>query len=204
MTASEDPPPRRLASPRPVAARARASLHVVSTSASPSLTMGADIRATPSPAGPADVGKAKRPLSHSHPQLTGSESTPIRRVISPELDWTATRQPTEHVVHVLHLLQVPGPGLEAVGRRGESADRADLHDVSAEIRRVRLPREGGHLGHVPALREVDEGVAGDLVRGATQRPHWMQRSRSRLTRSEMAIGFSQWRFSSTKRLSPGP
>ena len=37
-----------------------------------------------------------------------------------------------------------------------------------------------------------------------QRAHWMQRSRSSRTRSEMGIGFSKWRFSSTKRLSPGP
>ena len=37
-----------------------------------------------------------------------------------------------------------------------------------------------------------------------QRAHWMQRSRSSSTRSLMAIGFSKWRFSSTKRLSPGP
>ena len=37
-----------------------------------------------------------------------------------------------------------------------------------------------------------------------QRPHWMQRSRSSRTSSEIGIGFSQWRFSSTKRDSPGP
>ena len=37
-----------------------------------------------------------------------------------------------------------------------------------------------------------------------QRPHWMQRSRSRSTRSLIGIGFSKWRFSSTKRDSPGP
>ncbi len=37
-----------------------------------------------------------------------------------------------------------------------------------------------------------------------QRLHWMQRSRSRRTRSEMGMGFSKWRFSSTNRLSPGP
>ena len=37
-----------------------------------------------------------------------------------------------------------------------------------------------------------------------QRAHWIHRSRSSSTRSEMAIGFSKWRFSSMKRLSPGP
>ena len=37
-----------------------------------------------------------------------------------------------------------------------------------------------------------------------QREHWMHRSRSRSTRGLIGIGFSQWRFSSMKRLSPGP
>ena len=37
-----------------------------------------------------------------------------------------------------------------------------------------------------------------------QRAHCMQRSRSSSTRSEMAMGFSKWRFSSMNRLSPGP
>ena len=37
-----------------------------------------------------------------------------------------------------------------------------------------------------------------------QRAHWMQRSRSSRISSLRRIGFSQWRFSSTKRDSPGP
>ena len=32
-----------------------------------------------------------------------------------------------------------------------------------------------------------------------QRLHWMQRSRSSSTSSEMGMGFSKWRFSSTNR-----
>ncbi len=36
------------------------------------------------------------------------------------------------------------------------------------------------------------------------RPHWMHRSRSSSTRSLIGTGFSKWRFSSTKRDSPGP
>ncbi len=36
------------------------------------------------------------------------------------------------------------------------------------------------------------------------RLHWMHRSRSNRTSSEMGIGFSKCRFSSTKRDSPGP
>ena len=36
------------------------------------------------------------------------------------------------------------------------------------------------------------------------RAHWMHRSRSRSVRGPRAMGLAQWRFSSTKRLSPGP
>ncbi len=38
----------------------------------------------------------------------------------------------------------------------------------------------------------------------TQRPHWMHRSRSNSTSSEIGMGLAQWRFSSRNRLSPGP
>ena len=44
--------------------------------------------------------KANRPLSHSHPWLTGSESMPSSRVTRLEEDWTATRHPTEQVIQV--------------------------------------------------------------------------------------------------------
>ena len=37
-----------------------------------------------------------------------------------------------------------------------------------------------------------------------QRTHWMQRSRSSSTRSEIGIGFAKWRFSSMYRDSRGP
>ncbi len=63
----------------------------------------------------------------------------------------------------LHLLEVPGPGLETVGRAGEGAHRADLHGVAAEVGRERLAREGGHLHLVAPHGEVDLGVAGHLV-----------------------------------------
>ena len=66
----------------------------------PARRPGGPAAPTPAP-GSVAAAKAKRPLSHSQPQLTGSESTPISRVSSPELDCTATRQPTEHVVQVL-------------------------------------------------------------------------------------------------------
>ena len=63
----------------------------------------------------------------------------------------------------LDLLEVPRPGLEAVRRRGQRADRADLHRVAGEVRRERLVRERHHLGLVAALHEADQRVAGDLV-----------------------------------------
>src|SRR6202012_3990512 len=96
ITARLDPPPARFAAPRPSAATARASPQLTSTSSSPWRRSGTDTRS-----GLDEAAKAKRPLSQSHPQLTGSESTPINRVSSPELDWTAVRQPTEQVVQVL-------------------------------------------------------------------------------------------------------
>jgi hypothetical protein len=96
ITPIDLPPPVFLAASKPAAATERASAQLTSTSSSPRRTMGAAIRF-----GLEEEAKAKRPLSHNQPQLTGSESTPIKRVNSPELDCSATRQPTEHVVHVL-------------------------------------------------------------------------------------------------------
>ena len=37
-----------------------------------------------------------------------------------------------------------------------------------------------------------------------QRAHWMQRSRSRTTYSEIGTAFGKCRFSSMKRVTPGP
>ena len=64
----------------------------------------------------------------------------------------------------LGLLEVPRPGLEAVRRRGERADRADLHGVAAEVRGERVVRERVDLGLVAAVLEVDQRVAGHLLR----------------------------------------
>ena len=44
---------------------------------------------------------ANRPLSHSQPWLVGSLSTPLMRTTSFWLDWSDTRHPTLHWVHVL-------------------------------------------------------------------------------------------------------
>ena len=64
----------------------------------------------------------------------------------------------------LDLLQVPRAGLEPVGRGGERAHGADLDRVAAEVAGEGVIGEGVDLGLVPAVLEVDEGVAGDLVR----------------------------------------
>ena len=37
-----------------------------------------------------------------------------------------------------------------------------------------------------------------------QRAHWMQRSRSRTTYSEIGTALGKWRFSSMNRVTPGP
>ena len=59
---------------------------------------------------------------------------------------------------------------------------------------VSPPRSPKSMSGSPAISSANR----------VQRPHWMQRSRSRSTRSLIGIGFSKWRFSSTKRDSPGP
>ena len=70
--------------------------------------------------------------------------------------------------------------------------------------------ENGSVGNVatstPSPRPAKSICASPATSAAkrVQRAHWMQRSRSSSTRSEMAMGFSKWRFSSMKRLSPGP
>src|ERR1039458_10339427 len=49
---------------------------------------------------PLTASNEKRPLSHSQPWLTGSESSPSRRVRRLADDCTATRHPSAQVVHV--------------------------------------------------------------------------------------------------------
>ena len=63
----------------------------------------------------------------------------------------------------LDLIEVPGAGREAIGRRGERADGADLHRVATEVGGERLGREGGHLDRLAPAGEVDEGLARHLV-----------------------------------------
>ncbi len=62
----------------------------------------------------------------------------------------------------LDLVEVPGAGREAVGRRGERADRADLHGVAAEVGGEGLGGEGRDLDGLAAPGEVDLCLAGHL------------------------------------------
>src|SRR5690606_30189978 len=47
---------------------------------------------------------------------------------------------------------------------GEGTDRTDLHGVATEVRRERVVRERVDLGVVAASEEVDQRIAGDLLR----------------------------------------
>src|SRR5271156_1193141 len=79
----------------PEAAAARASYQEVGTREPSLRTMGSVSRSSLL----AD-SEPKRPLSQSHPWLTGSASNPSSRVSRFDDDCTATRQPTEQVVQV--------------------------------------------------------------------------------------------------------
>ena len=61
-------------------------------------------------------------------------------------------------------LQVEGPRLEAVGRRGERTHRADLHDVAGEVGIVGVLLVEPDLLQRAAFHQRDERVAGDLLR----------------------------------------
>ena len=62
--------------------------------------------------------------------------------------------------------QVEGPGAEAVLRRGQRADRADLDGVAGEVALERLLLVDADLLERAALDQLDERVAGDLRREA--------------------------------------
>src|SRR5215207_8754440 len=63
-------------------------------------------------------------------------------------------------------LDVPRARAEAVGPRGERADRAELDDVAAERADVGVPVEGGHIRVRAALGQDQLVVLGDLLREA--------------------------------------
>ncbi len=181
-------------------AAAAASVAVMEVSA----TAGAD-SGDASTSSPLTDSKAKRPLSHSQPWLTGSESMPSSRVSRLEEDCTATRQPTEQVVQVdstwsrSHGRAVKRYGVAVSAPTGQICTVLPLkYEENGSVGKVATstcsPRPAKSICASPATSEAKR----------VHRAHWMQRSRSSSTRSEMAIGFSKCRFSSTNRLSPGP
>ena len=62
------------------------------------------------------------------------------------------------------VLDVPRPRVEAVERRRERADRAELDDVAGEGRAVRLVLEGRDLGVRSAIPRDELAVLGDVLR----------------------------------------
>ena len=68
--------------------------------------------------------------------------------------------------HRLDGFEIPGPSLEPVRLRRQGTNRADLNGVAREIGYERFVGEGVHLNMAPAVFELDEGVARDLVREA--------------------------------------
>jgi hypothetical protein len=69
------------------------------------------------------------------------------------------------LAHARHRDQVERPGPEPVGGAGERADRADLHRVAGEVGVERLALGGADVCSWAAPEELDERVAGDLLRG---------------------------------------
>ena len=61
------------------------------------------------------------------------------------------------------LLDVPGPGAEAVGVAGQRPDRAEVGDVAVEGRDVGAVVEGADEGAVAALQQLQLLVLGDLL-----------------------------------------
>ncbi len=121
------------------------------------------------------------------------------------LDWTATRQPTEHDVQVDSTCsRSQGRALNRYGR-AVSAPTGQICTVFPEKYEAK-GSSGNVLTWVWAPRSMKWIRASPATSSANrvQRSHRMQRSRSRSTSSEMAIGFSKWTFSSMKRDSPGP
>ncbi len=203
-SATAPAPPAALADDSPPAAAARASVQPTGTSWPALRTIGSVSR-RPSSSLLFTDSNTNRPLSHSQPWLTGSASMPSNRVSRLADDCTATRQPTAQPVHVdstwsrSHGRAVNRYGVAVRAPTGQIWTVLPLkYDENGSPGKVatstRSPRPAKSIWASPATSSANR----------VHRAHWMHRSRSIRTRSEMGTGFSKCRFSSTNRLSPGP
>ena len=147
------------ASLMPRAAASSASPHDASTSSSPLRTSGAVTRS-----GAVDrlEGEAALVAQPAVVHRIAVDAEVAGELVGRGLHRDAAAD-RAHGARRLDLLEVPRPGLEAVGLGEQRAHRADLHGVAAEVRRERLVGERVDLGVVAAVDELDQRVAGDLV-----------------------------------------
>ena len=130
---------------------------------------------------------------------------PSSRVTRLDDDCTATRHPTAQVV------QVDSTWSRSQGRAAKrygaavSAPTGQICTVLPEKYEVN-GSSGKVLTSSCSPRPMKSIWASPATSSAKRvhRLHWMHRSRSSRTSSEMGMGFSKWRFSSTNRDSPGP
>ena len=130
---------------------------------------------------------------------------PSSRVTRLDDDCTATRHPTAQVV------QVDSTWSRSQGRAAKrygaavSAPTGQICTVLPEKYEVK-GSSGKVLTSSSSPRPMKSIWASPATSSANRvhRLHWMHRSRSNSTSSEMGMGFSKWRFSSTNRDSPGP
>ncbi len=109
----------------------------------------------------------KRPRSHSQPSSTSGWLRERTRRTPPSRTVPQVLQPTAHMPQTLGMSLISqGLRLEAVDRRGQSPDRAQLDDVARETTAVRLVLERRDHGGRPALAGDELLVLGDVLREA--------------------------------------
>ena len=109
-------------------------------------------------------GYEKRPLSQSQPRSISGWLRERIRVTFPSRIVADVLQPTRAArADGRHVLDVPRPRVEAVQRRRERADRAELDDVARERRAVRLVLEGRDLRVRAAVPRDELAVLGDVL-----------------------------------------
>ena len=139
----------------------------------------------------ATASKEKRPLSHSQDQLTGSESTPLKRSTWSRLESMVIRHPTEQAVQVDSVVsRSHGRALNRYGL-AVSAPTGQICTVLPEKYELN-GSPGNVLTWVLAPRSM-KWISGSSVTSEAkrvQRSQRMQRSRSISTVADSSIGFS--------------